>query len=167
IIMTAGFVIAYFMKHSWHQNPLGIKSFGGYAILVLLLWLISKINQGISKRNVLFNNTSSIVELIKFAKKHPEYGYVFTDFGNQDSFGYLCLRDYLTDKDKKITFVDTIGNDKNNILKLSHEELKDSILTDWFTHSEFLTSGRLKDGKVYQDAQVGSYENDEDLIIQA
>ena len=155
------------MNHTWRHNPLGLKSFAGYAILVLLLWLISKINQGISKRNILFNNTSSIVELLKFAKKHPEYGFVFTDFGNQDSFGYLCLRDYLIDKDKKITFVDTIGNDKNNILKLSHEELKDSILTDWFTNPQFLTSGLLKGGVVYQDAQVGSYENDENLIIQA
>ena len=148
----------------WKVDPWSTPSMIGFAVLVAILIFMGIFNQGISRRNVFKNNTSSIIELIKFAKNNPKYGYVFTDYGNQDLFGYLCLRDYLKGQDKNMYFIDSIGNNPDNVIRFDSRDIKDSVLNDWFDAPNYITSGKLVEGVVYQSTEEDAYDNDAVLI---
>lgn len=163
ILVFSLILIKWFNIQFWSINPYSLKSLISYLVLIVNLIILSRYKQGIPKNEMLFN-TSSIVETIKFAKDNPEYGYVFTDYGEEDLFGYLCLRDYLVNQNYKLVFIDTIGNNSNDILVLKTKDIKNNnILSEWFDDPLFVTSGKIVENDIFQKPDK-VYENDNMML---
>lgn len=163
VIFGLGLLISiYFMQNHWAKSLFSIMSFIGYFIILALFVLLRNVRFGIRQVNNDLSNTSSIVEIIKYAKDHPHVAYVFTDYGTEDQFGYLCLRDYLEDSYyNKIYFVDSIGNNPENLLVL--DEIAHSNLKDHFKNITYISSGKLINNRVILDKDAG-IEVEESLL---
>lgn len=150
-------------KSYWSIDPYSFKSVLGYIVGLILLVIFSFSTKGITRFNNFLTNTSSIVEMIKLAKTKPNAAFVFTDFGTQDNFGYLCLKDYLDNPNKIIIFIDSIGNDENKVFKVRSTDIKNNSLAKHFPNSEIISSGEFTNGIINLDAQ-NEFESEVSLL---
>lgn len=158
-------LVIYFASNAWRINPLSLISFIGYILVIACMILFRMISKGIPTMDNYKTNTSSIVEIIKYAKSHKHTGYVFTDYGTQDSFGYLCLRDYLeNNRDYKIFFIDSIGNGGSPLIKVASGELKENMLSNLFPNSICVSSGELIQGRIVQNSNDETFDQNESLL---
>lgn len=159
-------IVLYFIKNHWNSSPFSLMSILGYLLTILSIVLARTISKGIVQLNNFNTNTSSIIEILKYAQKNKKTAYVFTDYGTQDNFGYLCLKDYLKEATtQELHFVDSIGNGHRPLLKLNAKEVRDNGLAEIFPNAQCISSGELINGRIVQKDLEEDFNNNAILLL--
>jgi len=148
------FLVAYFgLIPNFQDNQFTFMDILMFLIVILLVIFMTQIakSSGLSKRENLIRNTSSVVAMLEFAKKLPKnkkkkVAFAFVDHGSTDNLGYYFLKEYLTDNHfKTTTILDSVGSGN-----IEQSKTKSEILSSYFEDVQFVygQSDTLEDDNI-------------------